>query len=126
MRIVSKSKRSASRVRKTDLPPERLVRFCGADCGSCEVYKRFTAGDERALVNPENNYRCCWLPKDYPRGIDCEIGTCCEEKKVPYCGGCTEFEGCARMKEFYSKPGYDALRKRMLEDLKEHRTPQRR
>ena len=33
-----------------------------------------------------------------------------------YCGECSQFE-CARMKEFYSKPGYDKLRRRMLEEV---------
>lgn len=52
------------------LPPRRLVRFCGADCSNCETYKRFLMGDESGLVNPENDYRCCWLPKNYPKGRD--------------------------------------------------------
>jgi hypothetical protein len=69
-------------------------------------------------VNLENDYRCCWLPKDYPKGRDCEIRTCCEEKEILFCGECSQFEGCVRMKEFYSKPGYDTLEKRMLEETK--------
>jgi hypothetical protein len=100
---------------REDLIPKRLVRFCGADCGDCDTYKGFLAGDETGLVNPENNYRCCWLPKDYPRGKDCEIRMCCEEKGILYCGECIQFEGCTTMEVFYSKPGYDALRMRMLE-----------
>jgi hypothetical protein len=95
---------------------KRLIRFCGANCGDCETYRRFLAGDEAGLVNPENQYRCCWLPKDYPEGRDCEIRICCEERGILYCGECDRFEGCARMKEFYSKPGYGALRERMLEE----------
>ena len=42
----------------------RLVRFCGADCGDCEKYRCFLAGDESGLVNPENQYRCFRLISD--------------------------------------------------------------
>jgi hypothetical protein len=90
-------------------------RFCGADCSNCDTYKHLLAGDESGLVNPESGYRCCWLPKDYPRGRDCPIRACCEEKGILLCGECDQFEVCATMKEFYSRPGYDKLRTRMLE-----------
>src|SRR5512136_1281083 len=100
-----------------DISPKCLIRFCGSDCRYCDQYKRFLEGDESGLVNPENDYRCCWLPKDYPRGRDCEIRTCCEDKGIAFCGQCGQFEGCARMMEFYSKPGYDVLRRRMLEEI---------
>ena len=102
---------------KTDLP-DRLIRFCGADCSDCNTYKQFLKGDEGGLVNPENDYRCCWLPKNYPRGKDCEIRMCCEEKGILFCGMCDQFEECTRMKDFYSKPGYDELKKRMLEEAR--------
>ena len=93
----------------------RLIRFCGADCGACDAYQRFLDGDESGLVNEETGYRCCWLPKDYPRGGDCPIRVCCEEKGVQFCGACDMFETCARMWEFYAQPGYDELRERMLD-----------
>jgi hypothetical protein len=102
---------------KEDLLPKRLIRFCGADCSNCDTYRYFMAGDESGLVNPETNYRCCWLPKNYPKGRDCPIRVCCEEKGVLFCGACGQFEECARMKEFYSKPGYDELKRRMLEEV---------
>lgn len=101
--------------------PERLVRFCGSDCGGCDTYKRFLAGDDGGLVNPENDYRCCWVPKDYPRGRDCEIRTCCEGKGILFCGECELFDECVRMRDFYSKPGYDELRRRMLEEVQRRR-----
>jgi hypothetical protein len=104
---------------------ERLIRFCGADCGRCDTYKRFLAGDESGLVNPDNDYRCCWLPKNYPRGTDCPIRTCCEEKGILFCGQCSQLEGCAIMEEFYSKPGYDRLRKRMFEQIAKMNSPNR-
>jgi len=97
--------------------PGRLMRFCGADCRDCDTYRRFLAGDAGGVVNPETGYRCCWLPKEYPKGRDCPIRVCCEEKGVILCGECSEFDECARMTEFYSKPGYDELRRRMLEEL---------
>jgi len=75
-------------------------------------------GDEKGLVNPQNNHRCCWLPKDHPEGKDCEIRMCCEAKEILFCGECSQFERCTRMKEFYSKPGYHELEKRMLEEVK--------
>jgi hypothetical protein len=99
------------------LLPKSPIRFCGADCSGCDTYRRFLAGDESGLVNPETRYRCCWLPKDYPQGRDCPIRVCCEEREVQFCGECAQFEGCARMEEFYSQPGYDELRKRMLEEI---------
>lgn len=98
--------------------PDRLIRFCGADCGNCNTYKRFLEGDESGLVNLENNYHCCWLPKDYPKGKDCEIRTCCEEKGILFCGLCDQFEECTIMKDFYSKPGYTKLKIRMLEEAR--------
>jgi hypothetical protein len=104
-------------VTNESLMPDRLVRFCGADCSNCDTYRNFLAGDEGGLVNPDNQYRCCWLPKDYPKGRDCEIRTCCEERGLLFCGECSQFEECARMEEFYSKPGYDELRRRMLEEV---------
>ena len=97
--------------------PKRLVMFCGSECSRCEAYERFLAGDESGLLNPETQYRCCWLPKSYPRGIDCSIRICCEEKGIRFCGECDQFEGCARIGAFYSQPGYDALRKRMLAEV---------
>ena len=97
--------------------PERLIRFCGADCSHCDTYKRMLAGDEGGLVNTESGYRCCWLLRDYPRGKDCPIRTCCEEHNVLFCGECDQFEECARMKAFYSKPGYDELRTSMFEEM---------
>ena len=55
--------------------PEQLIMFCGSDCSQCDKYARFLAGDESGLVNLENNnYRCCWLPKDYPRGRTAQFG----------------------------------------------------
>ncbi len=99
------------------LLPKSLIRFCGADCSGCDTHRRFLAGDESGLVNPETGYRCCWLPKDYPQGRDCPIRVCCEEKGVQFCGECTQFEDCARMQEFYSQPGYDELRERMLDEI---------
>jgi hypothetical protein len=96
---------------------ERLIRFCGADCRDCEPYRDFLAGVETGLVNPETRYRCCWLPDDYPEGRDCPIKACCDEKGVLFCGECSQFETCARMNEFYAQPGYDRLRRRMLEEV---------
>jgi len=94
--------------------PDRLVRFCGADCSGCETYQRFLAGDEGGLMNPEGGYRCCWLPRDFRAGRDCEIRVCCEEKGILSCGECGQLEECARMRQFYSQPGYDRLRARVL------------
>lgn len=94
-----------------------LIRFCGSDCSNCNTYKRFLEGDESELVSTESNYRCCWLPKDYPRGRDCEIRICCEDKGISFCGECARFAGCAIIEEFYSKPGYHELRARMLGEI---------
>jgi len=95
--------------------------FCGVDCSNCDTYRRFLAGDESGVVNSENNYRCCWLPRDYPRGRDYPIRTCCEEKGLLLCGECNEFERCIIIREFYSKPGYDKIRKRMIEEVAHRR-----
>lgn len=97
--------------------PERLVRFCGADCGDCTAYRRFLVGDDGGLVNAETRYRCCWLSESYPEGIDCPIKICCEDKGIQFCGYCDQFEQCVRMSEFYSQPGYDELEKRMLDQI---------
>ena len=97
--------------------PKRLIRFCGADCGDCSTFERFLRGDHAALVNDETGYRCCWLPDDYPAGRDCPIRVCCEEKGVLVCGSCGEFAECARMREFYAEPGYEELRRRMLDQI---------
>ncbi len=99
----------------SDAALERLIRFCGADCSTCDTYRRFLEGDESGLVNRETGYRCCWLPGDYPRGRDCPIRMCCEERGVRFCGECDLFEDCARMRRFYAQPGYDELRRRMLD-----------
>jgi len=104
-----------------DLLSGRPMLSCGVDCRNCDSYRRFLTRDESGVVNSENNYRCCWLPRDYPRGRDCPIRTCCEEKELQLCGECSEFEGCVIMREFYSKPGYDELRRRMLEEVARRR-----
>jgi len=98
-------------------PPERLIRYCGADCGRCDTYDRFLAGDRSGGVNPETGYRCCWLPVSYPEGRECSVKACCEQRDVPFCGTCDELDRCARMWAFYAQPGYDVLRKRMLETM---------
>lgn len=99
----------------------RRVRFCGADCSECDAYQRFLAGDDGGVVNPETGYRCCWLPKSHAAGRDCPIRECCEEKRLRFCGECAEFETCARMAHFYAQPGYDKLRRRMLEEVSRNR-----
>ena len=109
-------------MRKEHLIPKRLVRYCGADCTTCDAYKRLLVGDEGGLVNPETKYRCCWLPDDYPEGRNCLIKTCCEEKGILFCGECSQFEKCGRMKEFYAKPGYNELRRRMIEEIARRKT----
>jgi hypothetical protein len=95
--------------------PERLIRFCGADCARCDSYQLFLAGDDSGLVNPETGYRCCWLPREYSKGSDCPIRLCCEQKGLRFCGECAQFEMCGEMAAFYAQPGYDELRNRMLE-----------
>lgn len=97
--------------------PKRLIRCCGADCGDCETYQRFLAGDESGVVNVESGYRCCWLPASYPEGRECPIKACCQERGILFCGACADFARCARMAAFYAQPGYDALRRRMLEEM---------
>ena len=104
---------------------ERLIRYCGADCSQCDTYKRFLTGDASGVVNPESQYRCCWLPKDYPRGRDCPIRTCCDEKGILLCGECEQLEVCDRMQAFYAQPGYDKLRVRMLEEVARRRAGER-
>jgi hypothetical protein len=106
--------------------PERLVRFCGADCSNCETYERFLAGDGGGVVNPETGYRCCWLPEDYPRGRDCPIRVCCEERGILFCGMCGQLEECARMEAFYAQPGYDRLRRRMFDEIERGKESRRR
>lgn len=103
------------------LSPERLIRFCGADCGGCDTYHRFLSGDETALVNPENEYRCCWLPKSYKKGRDCPIRICCEDRGVLFCGECAQLGGCERMEVFYAQPGYDEAKRRMFEEIQRRR-----
>jgi hypothetical protein len=98
-------------------PPKRLIRFCGAYCGDCETYRRFLEGDESWVVNAETGLRCCWLPTSYPRGRDCPIRVCCEERGIPSCGACDELEECARMAAFYTQPGYEALKQRMFDEM---------
>ncbi len=99
------------------LPLVRPVRFCGADCTHCDAYKRFRAGDDSGVMNPETGYRCCWLPQSYPKGVDCPIRVCCEEKGLLFCGECTQFEECGQMAGFYAQPGYDKLKSQMLEEV---------
>lgn len=100
-----------------------LIRFCGANCGDCEAYRRFLAGDESWLVNPETGYRCCWLARDHPQGQDCPIRLCCEGRDIRFCGECERFEACDRMAAFYSQLGYDRLRERMLRMIRESDSP---
>jgi hypothetical protein len=99
---------------KEDGASERLIRFCGAVCDDCYTYKRFLTGDKSGIVNPETGYRCCWIPKAYRKGKDCEIKLCCEDRQLLFCGECQQLEECPRMREFYSQPGYAELKERML------------
>jgi hypothetical protein len=99
------------------LLPDRLIRFCGADCSDCEAYPGFLTGDEGGLVNSESGYRCCWLPTSYPEGRDCPIRICCEERGLLFCGACAQLAECSRMAAFYAQPGYGRLRERMLAEV---------
>ena len=99
------------------MAPERLIRYCGADCSQCDTYERFLRGDAGGVVNPETLYRCCWLPQDYPQGKDCPIRTCCDEQEILLCGECKQFEACDSIRAFYAQPGYDKLRMRMLQEV---------
>jgi hypothetical protein len=101
-----------------DIKPARFIQYCGADCRECDTYQRFIRGEDVTLCDREQKYRCCWLPDDYPRGGDCYIKACCVKRHVSFCGACAQFAECATMKEFYAQPGYDVLKKRMLEQLK--------
>lgn len=101
---------------------KQAIRLYEMDRRNCDTYKSYLEGDESKIINPENNYRCCWLSKDYPKGIDCPIRICCEEKNIMFCGQCNQFEKCEIMKEFYLKPGYDELRRRMLNEISKRRT----
>ncbi len=83
------------------------------------------AGNEDWLVNAQSGFRCCWLPRNYPKGRDCEIRICCEEKGIEYCGECLQFQTCTRMKEFYCQLGYDAAKRRMLKIIEERRRRQK-
>lgn len=96
---------------------KRPILFCGSDCSQCNTYKQFLAGDESRVVNVENQYRCCWLPKDYPSGRDCPFRMCCEDKGIMFCGECDQFETCEKVEEFYSQPGYDKLKIEMFEEI---------
>ena len=104
------------------MAPERLIRYCGADCSQCDTYQRFLLGDAGGVVNPETQYRCCWLPRDYSQGRDCPIRTCCEDKEIVFCGQCRQFETCDTMQAFYAQPGYEKLRAKMLEKVAARRT----
>lgn len=99
--------------------PNRLIRFCGADCGACETDERFLAGDTSGLVNPQTGYRPCWLPDDYPQGMACAIAVCCEGSGLLFCAECDQFNRCELVRAFYAQPGYEKLRERMLEALSE-------
>jgi hypothetical protein len=99
------------------MPQGRLIRYCGMDCSECDTYVRFLSGDAGGLVDPESQYRCCWLPKDYPEGRDCPIRTCCDEKGILLCGECGRLEVCETVQAFYAQPGYDKLRARMLAEV---------
>jgi hypothetical protein len=104
-----------------DTVPQLSIRFCGSDCNGCQTYQRFLVGDESGVVNADTQYRCCWLPVDYPRGRDCEFRTCCQEQGLQFCAECAQFETCARARQFYSQPGYERLRERMFEALEARR-----
>ena len=93
------------------LAPRRLLQPCGADCSQ---FKLFLTGDLSGLVNPETDYRCCWLPVDYPEGSVCPIAACCRQKALLFCGECDQLDRCERMEAFYAQPGYDVLRRRTL------------
>jgi hypothetical protein len=93
------------------------LRFCGVDCLKCATYQGYLAGETKGLVNPETQYRCCWLPRDYPEGRDCTIRLCCEGRGLVLCGECSQFEVCPTLREFYAQPGYEALRQRMKQKV---------
>jgi len=46
---------------------------------------------------------------------------CCEEKGILFCGECQQFDECTRMKEFYSKPSYDKLKRRMIKEVEKRK-----
>jgi hypothetical protein len=104
--------------------PEQPVRYCGADCTRCETHVRLLAGDTSGVVNEETGYRCCWLPSSYPEGRDCPIKACCQRRGLDMCGACDEFPRCDLLRPFYAQPGYDALRERVIQLVRERRKDQ--
>ena len=93
------------------------VRFCGVDCSQCATYQGYLAGEVGGLVNPDTQYRCCWLPPDHPSGRDCPIRVCCEGRGLALCGECAQFEVCPTLRDFYAQPGYEALKQRMVQEM---------
>jgi len=40
---------------------------------------------------------------------------CCDRQGVRFCGQCDRSHECDQMQAFYAQPGYEALRRRMLD-----------
>ena len=102
-------------------PLEVPVRHCGADCTHCDTYVLFLAGDQSGLVNADTGYRCCWLPSYNAEGRDCPIKACCAGRGLDLCGECDAFPRCELLRPFYAQPGYDALRNRVIQAVRERR-----
>ena len=100
---------------------EQPIRHCGADYTGRKTYVRVLAGDQSRLVNADTGCRCCWLPPSYPEGRDCPINSCCVGRGLDLCGECDAFPGCELLRPFYAQPGYDALRDRVIQAIRERR-----
>ena len=102
-------------------PPGQPVRYCGPDCTRCETHTGFLKGDVGGLVSEETGYRCCWLPSSFPEGSDCPIKACCEGSSFDICGACGDFPACELLRLFYAQHGYNALRERVIQLIRERR-----
>jgi hypothetical protein len=115
---------------------DRMIAYCGLDCGQCPAYVATQANDREALERTAATWReqfnapeitadsiiCDGCPTTDGRLSGycsiCEIRACALERGLETCAPCAEYEGCGKLAAFHkhapgAKATLDAIRATM-------------
>lgn len=96
---------------------EKMIAYCGIDCGACEAYLATQADDEAAKLTLLEKWRaeydspnmtlvdvtCDGCTSDGRLGgycPECPVHACGRDKGVENCAYCAEYEGCQTLQAF--------------------------
>jgi hypothetical protein len=111
---------------------DRMIAYCGLDCGQCPAYVATQADDHEALERTAAMWReqfnspyitadnivCDGCMQDARLSgycSMCEIRACALERGVETCASCAEYDGCSKLAAFHA---HAPEAKAMLDELR--------